>query len=66
MADNKRYACAKAALETYGLALTKEQLMRAYEAGGVLPAEMRRNLRYALPRAIDWLLEQGYSFKIFE
>ena len=24
------------------------------------------NLRYALPRAIDWLLEQGYSFKIFE
>ena len=24
------------------------------------------NLRYALPRAIDWWLEQGYSFKIFE
>ena len=24
------------------------------------------NLRYALPRAIDWLLEQGYTFKIFE
>lgn len=24
------------------------------------------NLRYALPRAIDWLLEQGYEFKTFE
>ena len=24
------------------------------------------NLRYALPRSIDWLLEQGYSFKVFE
>ena len=24
------------------------------------------NLKYALPRAIDWLLEQGYSFKVFE
>ena len=24
------------------------------------------NLRYALPRAIEWLLEQGYEFKIFE
>lgn len=24
------------------------------------------NLRYALPRAIEWLLEQGYSFKVFE
>lgn len=24
------------------------------------------NLRYALPRAIDWLQEQGYEFKIFE
>lgn len=24
------------------------------------------NLRYALPRSIDWLLEEGYEFKIFE
>ena len=24
------------------------------------------NLRHALPRAIDWLMEQGYSFKVFE
>lgn len=24
------------------------------------------NLRYALPRTIEWLLEQGYSFKVFE
>ena len=24
------------------------------------------NLYYALPRAIEWLLEQGYEFKIFE
>ena len=24
------------------------------------------NLRYALPRALDWLLEEGYTFKIFE
>ncbi|MBR6692123.1 MAG: polysaccharide deacetylase family protein [Bacteroidaceae bacterium] len=23
------------------------------------------NLRYALPRSIDWLLEQGYKFKVF-
>ena len=25
-----------------------------------------KNLKYALPRAIDWLLEQGYEFKVFE
>ena len=24
-----------------------------------------RNMKYALPRSIDWLLEQGYEFKIF-
>ena len=24
------------------------------------------NLKYALPRAIEWLVEQGYSFKVFE
>ncbi|MBO7301751.1 MAG: polysaccharide deacetylase family protein [Bacteroidaceae bacterium] len=24
------------------------------------------NLRYALPRTLDWLIEQGYSFKTFE
>ena len=24
------------------------------------------NLRYALPRALDWLMEQGYTFKTFE
>ena len=24
------------------------------------------NLKYALPRSIDWLLQQGYSFKVFE
>ena len=24
------------------------------------------NLKYALPRAIEWLLEQGYEFKVFE
>lgn len=25
-----------------------------------------KNLKYALPRAIEWLVEQGYSFKVFE
>ena len=25
-----------------------------------------KNLQYALPRAIDWLLEQGYEFKVFK
>jgi peptidoglycan/xylan/chitin deacetylase (PgdA/CDA1 family) len=24
------------------------------------------NLRYALPRAIEWLLQEGYEFKVFE
>jgi peptidoglycan/xylan/chitin deacetylase (PgdA/CDA1 family) len=24
------------------------------------------NLRYALPRAIDWWLKEGYTFKVFE
>lgn len=24
------------------------------------------NLKYALPRSIDWLLEQGYTFKVIE
>ena len=24
------------------------------------------NLKYALPRAIEWLLEQGYEFKVFK
>ncbi len=48
MADNKRYLCAKAALERYGAGITKEQLLRAYEEGGVLPMEMRRNLKYGI------------------
>ncbi len=26
----------------------------------------KENLKYALPRAIEWLLEQGYEFKLFE
>lgn len=25
-----------------------------------------KNIKYALPRAIEWLLEQGYEFKVFE
>lgn len=25
-----------------------------------------KNLKYALPRSIEWLLEQGYKFKVFE
>ncbi len=25
-----------------------------------------KNLKYALPRSIEWLLEQGYTFKVFE
>ena len=25
-----------------------------------------KNMKYALPRAIEWLLEQGYEFKIFD
>jgi peptidoglycan/xylan/chitin deacetylase (PgdA/CDA1 family) len=24
------------------------------------------NLKYALPRSIEWLLEQGYTFKVIE
>ena len=25
-----------------------------------------KNLKYALPKAIEWLLEQGYEFKVFD
>ena len=25
-----------------------------------------RNMKYALPRSIEWLLEQGYTFKVFD
>ena len=25
-----------------------------------------KNMKYALPRAIEWLKEQGYEFKVFE
>ena len=25
-----------------------------------------KNLKYALPRAIEWLQEQGYEFKVFD
>jgi peptidoglycan/xylan/chitin deacetylase (PgdA/CDA1 family) len=25
-----------------------------------------QNLKYALPRSIEWLLEQGYTFKVFD
>ena len=25
-----------------------------------------KNMKYALPRAIEWLLEQGYAFKVFD
>ena len=24
------------------------------------------NIRYALPKSIEWLMEQGYEFKVFE
>ena len=48
MADNKRYLCAAEALRKYGADITKEQLLRAYEQGGVLPREMRRNLKYGI------------------
>jgi peptidoglycan/xylan/chitin deacetylase (PgdA/CDA1 family) len=26
----------------------------------------KKNLKYALPKAIEWLLEQGYEFKVFD
>ena len=25
-----------------------------------------QNMKYALPRAIEWLKEQGYEFKVFD
>ncbi len=25
-----------------------------------------KNMKYALPRSIEWLLEQGYAFKVFD
>lgn len=25
-----------------------------------------KNLKYALPKAIEWLLSQGYTFKVFD
>jgi peptidoglycan/xylan/chitin deacetylase (PgdA/CDA1 family) len=25
-----------------------------------------KNMKYALPRAIEWLKEQGYEFKVFD
>lgn len=25
-----------------------------------------KNMKYALPRSIEWLLEQGYEFKVFD
>lgn len=48
MADNKRSACLLGALEKYGAQVTKEQLLRAYDEGGVLPVQMRRNLKYGI------------------
>ena len=26
----------------------------------------QKNMKYALARAIEWLLEQGYEFKVFD
>ena len=25
-----------------------------------------KNMKYALPRSLEWLLEQGYTFKVFD
>jgi peptidoglycan/xylan/chitin deacetylase (PgdA/CDA1 family) len=25
-----------------------------------------KNLKYALPRSIEWLLKEGYTFKVFD
>lgn len=47
MADS-RTAALLAALEKYGADITKEQLMRVYAVHGVLPPEMRRNLKYGI------------------
>ena len=30
------------------------------------PIKAEKNMKYALPRAIEWLLEQGYEFKVFD
>ena len=34
--------------------------------GRQVSLKAEKNLKYALPRAIEWLKEQGYAFKVFD
>lgn len=55
----------------YSRKLTGEQVfdnVRRYVRNGSIivfhdSLKASRNMRYALPRAIEWLLEQGYEFR---
>ena len=49
---------------------TLEMVKRYVRNGSIITfhdsLRSEENLKYALPRAIEWLLEQGYCFKVFE
>ena len=52
------------------LAETAERLKaaRGYEldVASFEHLEAERNMREAMPRAVEWLLKEGYEFKVFE
>ncbi len=58
----------------YDAKLTGEQVLRKVKRyvrnGSIITfhdsLRSIKNLRYALPRAIEWLLAEGYEFKVFE
>ena len=58
----------------YNLKFTGEQILqkvKKYARNGSIitfhdSLKSEENIRYALPKAIEWLMEQGYEFKVFE
>lgn len=58
----------------YNRKFTGEQILqkvKKYARNGSIIAfhdslKSEENIRYALPKAIEWLMEQGYEFKVFE
>ena len=35
-------------------------------SSSTIPLKAERNMREAMPRAVEWLLKEGYEFKVFE
>ena len=70
----KKYRIVMWDLVTHSKRLTPQQVLakvKKYARNGSIitfhdSLKSEPRLKYALPRAIEWLLEQGYTFKVFD